>query len=73
MGEEQEIAGHTIIPISGAIAQPHIFINDHVLVRITDVNEEYWAPGIVIVLPSASAFPPPLYMVQVYTPSAQYV
>ncbi|CAF4990014.1 unnamed protein product, partial [Rotaria socialis] len=34
---------------------------------------EYWAPGVVAVLPSPTAQPPPLYMVQVYAPSLSAV
>ncbi len=73
MGEEQEAIGHILLPTNGAIAQPNLFIDDCVLVRQMDENEEFWAPGLVMVLPSPAARPPPLYMVRIYTPSAHQV
>ncbi|CAF3923286.1 unnamed protein product [Rotaria sp. Silwood2] len=73
MGIEQEAIGHILLPTNGAIAQPHLFVNDYVLVRRKNENEEFWAPGTVMVLPSPVAQPPPLYMVQIYTPSACHV
>ncbi|CAF3780229.1 unnamed protein product [Rotaria sordida] len=73
MGIEQEAIGHILLPTNGAIAQPNLFINDRVLVRQKNENEEFWAPGIVMVLPSPVAQPPPLYMIEIYTPSAHQV
>jgi hypothetical protein len=73
MGIEQELVGHIILPTSGAIAQPNLFVNDHVLVRQMNGNVEFWAPGIVIVLPSSGARPPPLYTVQIYNPHPHQV
>jgi hypothetical protein len=73
MGIEQEAIGHILLPTNGAIAQPNLFVNDYVLARQMTANEEFWAPGIVAVLPSPTAQPPPLYMVQIYTPSAHRV
>jgi hypothetical protein len=73
MGIEQEAVGHILLPTNGAIAQPNLFINDYVFARQTNGNQEFWAPGIVIVLPSSGARPPPLYTVQIYTPSVHQV
>ena len=73
MGIEQEAIGHILLPTNGAIAQPNLFVNDYVFARQMNGNEEFWAPGIVIVLPSSGARPPPLYMVQIYTPSPHRV
>ena len=73
MGIEQEAIGHILLPTNGAIAQPNLFVKDCVLVRQMNVHREFWAPGIVVVLPSPVARPPPLYMVQIYTPSPHQV
>jgi hypothetical protein len=73
MGVEQESIGHITLPTNGAIAQPNLFVNDCVLVRQMNEDEEFWAPGIVMVLPSPVAQPPLLYMIHIYTPSAQRV
>jgi len=73
MGIEQEAIGHILLPTSGAIAQPNLFVNDPVLVRQMNEHKEFWAPGIVIMLPSPVARPPPLYTVQIYTPSPHHV
>ncbi len=73
MGIEQEAIGHIILPTNGAIAQPNLFVNDCVLVRQMNEHKEFWAPGIVSVLPSPASRPPPLYMVQIYTPSPHQV
>ncbi|CAF4545963.1 unnamed protein product [Rotaria sp. Silwood1] len=70
MGIEQVAIGHILLPTNGAIAQPNLFVDDCVLVRQKNRNEEFWVPGIVMVLPSPVAQPPPLYMVQIYTPTA---
>lgn len=73
MGIEQDAIGHILLPTNGAIAQPNLFVNDRVLVRQMNGQREFWAPGIVIILPSAGARPPPLYTVQIYTPSPHQV
>ncbi|CAF1582905.1 unnamed protein product [Rotaria magnacalcarata] len=73
IGIEQEAVGHIMLPTNGAIAQPHLYVNDCVLVRRINGTQEYWAPGVVAVLPSPTAQPPPLYMVQVYAPSLSAV
>jgi hypothetical protein len=73
MGVQQEVAGHTILPINGAIAQPHLFVNDYVLVRQMNQHRESWVPGIVIILPSPCARMPSWYTVRIYTPSAHDV
>ncbi len=72
MGIEQEAIGHILLPTNGAIAQPNLFVNDCVLVRQLNERREFWAPGIIIVLPSPLTRPP-LYMVQIYTPSPHRV
>lgn len=73
MGTAQEAIGHILLPTNGAIAQPSLFVNDCVLVRQMYKNEEFWAPGVILVLPSPVAQPPHLYMVQIYTPFARQV
>ena len=73
MGIEQEAIGHILLPTNGAIAQPSLFVNDHVLARQINGQREYWAPGIVIFLPSPGARPPPQYTVRIYTPSSHQV
>lgn len=73
MGIEQDATGHILLPMNGAIAQPSLFINDRVLVRQMNGQREYWAPGIVIILPSSGARPPLLYTVKIYTPSSHQV
>lgn len=73
MGIRQEAIGHILLPTNGAIAQPNLFIKDCVLVRQMNEYREFWAPGIVIILPSSVARPPPLYTVQIYTPSPHQV
>jgi len=73
IGIKQEVIGHIILPINGAIAQPNLFVKDYVLVRQMNVHREFWAPGIVIILPSPAARQPSLYTVQIYTPSPHQV
>jgi len=73
MGNQQEAIGHILLPTNGAIAQPNLFINDCVLIRQMNEHREFWAPGIVKVLPSPVSESPHLYAVQIYTPSPHQV
>ncbi|UJR23110.1 hypothetical protein I4U23_026131 [Adineta vaga] len=74
MGIQKIVIGHKPIPINGAIAQPNLFVEDRVLVRQrNNNNDEIWVPGIVLVLPSPSAQPPALYTVEIYTPHERQV
>lgn len=72
-GSEQEAVGHILLPINGAIAQPNLFVNDCVLARQRNGDREFWAPAIIIMLPSTTARPPPSYTIQIYTPSPHRV
>lgn len=73
MGIEQEAIGHILLPINGAIAQPNLSVKDCVLVRQINGHREFWAPGIIIMLPSPGARPPSLYTVEIFTPSPHRV
>lgn len=72
MGIELDVIGHILLPTNGAIAQPNLFVQDFVLVRQMNQHREFWAPGVVVVLPSPVARPA-LYTVRIYTPSPQQV
>lgn len=73
MSIEQEVIGHVLLPIGGAIAQPTLYINDAVLVRQSSGHDEYWAPGLIALLPLPGAPPPPLYTVEIFTPKENLV
>ena len=73
MNIDQEVVGHVLLPIGGAIAQPTLYANAPVLVRQSSGHDEYWVPGLIAVLPLPGAPPPPLYTVQIYTPTENLV
>jgi hypothetical protein len=73
MGIRQDAIGHILLPTNGAIAQPNLFVKDCVLVRQMNEHREFWAPGIVIILPSSGSLRPSWYTVQIYTPSPHQV
>ncbi|CAF1178470.1 unnamed protein product, partial [Didymodactylos carnosus] len=67
IGFEQELDKQFVIPISGAIAQPSLYINDCVLVRNYEGSVERWLPAIVYVLPHLYSLPPQFYTVQIHS------
>ena len=73
MNKDQDITDHTRLPISGAIAQPSLSVKDHVLVRHRDKDVEFWAPGVVLVLPSPTRSVAPLYTIRIDVPSVYRV
>lgn len=73
MNFEQEVVGHVLLPIGGAIAQPTLYVNDPVLVRQSSGHDEYWVPGLIALLPLPGAPPPPLYTVEIFTPTENLV
>jgi len=72
MDIEQEIIGHAILPLN-LNNQLNLFLQDCVLIRQLRETEEYWAPGLVLALPSPFALPPNLYKIQIYDPFPKYV
>ncbi len=72
MDIEQEIIGHAILPLNSN-NQLNLFLQDCVLIRQLRETEEYWAPGLVLALPSPFALPPNLYKIQIYDPIPKYV
>ncbi len=73
MDIEQEAFGHIFLPINDSQNQTNLFLNDCVLVRQMRETEEYWAPGLVMSLPSPFTLPSNLYMIQVYDPVPKQV
>ncbi|CAF2488414.1 unnamed protein product [Rotaria sp. Silwood2] len=73
MDIEQETSGHTLLPINNSNSQLSLFVHDYVLVRQIKETEEYWAPGLVLCLPSLYVLPSNLYMIQIYDPSSKQV
>jgi hypothetical protein len=69
---EQKITGHVILPINSN-NQLNLFLQDCVLVRQLRETEEYWAPGLVLCLPSPFALPGNLYKIQIYDPLSKQV
>jgi hypothetical protein len=69
---EQRTIGHVILPMN-LNNQLNLFLQDCVLVRQLREMEEYWAPGVVLCLPSPFALPPNLYKIQVYDPFSRQV
>ncbi len=72
MDIEQGTIGHVLLPIN-LNNQLNLFLQDCVLVRQLRETEEYWAPGLVLALPSPFALPPNLYRIQIYDPLAKKV
>jgi len=73
MDIEQEAIGHILLPINSLQNETNLFLNDCVLVRQMREMEEYWAPGLVLSLPSPFTLPANLYMIQVYDPLPKQV
>jgi hypothetical protein len=67
MDIEQETIGHVLIP-ANSNNQLNLFVEDCVLIRQLRETEEYWAPGLVLALPSPFALPPNLYRIRIYDP-----
>jgi hypothetical protein len=73
MDIEQEIIGHVLLPINSN-NQLNLFLQDCVLARqLREETEEYWAPGLVLCLPSPFALPPNLYKIQIFDPLPKQV
>ena len=73
MDIEQEAIGHILLPANNSSTLTNLCQNDCVLVRQMRETEEYWAPGLVLCLPSPFALPPNLYMMQVHDPVPKQV
>ncbi|CAF3336880.1 unnamed protein product [Rotaria sp. Silwood1] len=73
MDIEQEASGHTLLPVNISNSQLSLFQHDYVLVRQSKETEEYWAPGLVLCLPSPYGLPSNLYMIQIYDPTPKQI
>jgi hypothetical protein len=73
MNIEQDLSRQLCIPIDSSSSMSILFATDHVLVRQTRNQHEYWAPGIIRCLPTPISLPKGLYRVEIYDPTGRSV